>query len=35
TVLKRFEEDLSDIAVVESKPVMLGRNMTMVVSPRK
>ncbi|NIA22899.1 MAG: translation initiation factor IF-3 [Proteobacteria bacterium] len=35
TVLKRFEEDMTDIAIVESKPVMLGRNMTMVIGPRR
>ncbi len=34
-VLKRFADDLQDITTVEAKPVMLGRNMTMVVAPKK
>lgn len=33
-VLKRVEEDLAEIAKVESHPRMEGRQMTMVVAPR-
>jgi len=34
-LLKRVEEDLSDIAAVEQYPKMEGRQMTMVLAPRK
>lgn len=34
-LLKRVEEDLADIATVEQYPKMEGRQMTMVLAPRK
>ncbi len=34
-LLKRVEEDLSDIAVVEQYPKMEGRQMVMVLAPKK
>lgn len=34
-VLQRVEKDLEDIAVVEAKPQMEGRQMVMVVAPKK
>jgi len=34
-LLKRVEEDLSDLATVEQFPKMEGRQMTMVLAPRK
>ncbi|GAB4347930.1 MAG: translation initiation factor IF-3 [Immundisolibacter sp.] len=34
-LLKRLEEDLKDVAVVEQYPRMEGRQMVMVMSPRK
>ncbi len=34
-VLKRFQEDLGEIVKIDSKPGLMGRNMTMVVSPKK
>jgi len=34
-VLKRFQEDLNEIARIDSKPILMGRNMTMVISPKK
>ncbi len=33
--LDRFAEDLQDIAVIEVKPKMEGRNMFMIVAPKK
>jgi len=33
-VLKRVQEDIADIAKVESQPKMEGRQMTMVVAPK-
>jgi len=33
-ILERLEEDLADIATVDSRPKMEGRSMSMVVSPR-
>ncbi len=34
-LLDRIEEDVTDIAVVEQRPKMEGRQMIMVMSPRK
>ena len=34
-VLIRFAEALSDIAEIEKKPVLDGRNMTMILMPKK
>jgi translation initiation factor IF-3 len=34
-ILRRLEEDLAEIAQVEVAPKLDGRNMTMVLSPRK
>jgi translation initiation factor IF-3 len=34
-ILRRLEEDLTDIAQVEVAPKLDGRNMTMVLAPRK
>lgn len=33
SILERLADDLADVAVVESKPVMEGRNMHMTISP--
>ena len=33
SILERLADDLSDVAVVESKPVMEGRNMHMTIAP--
>jgi len=33
-VLKRVQEDMQDIAKVESHPSMEGRQMTMVMAPK-
>lgn len=33
TILERLSEDLSEVAVVENKPVMEGRNMHMLIAP--
>ena len=35
TVLKRIEEDLDELATVETEPRFEGRQMTMVLSPRR
>lgn len=34
-VLNRFAESLSDVADVEQKPVMEGRNMSIILAPKK
>ena len=34
-LLKRVEEDLGDLAVVEQRPKMEGRQMIMIVAPKK
>ena len=34
-VLLKFAEELSDVAVVESAPKLEGRNMTMILAPKK
>lgn len=34
-VLNRFAEELSDVADVEQKPVLEGRNMSIILSPKK
>ncbi len=34
-VLQRVEKDLQEISVVESKPQMEGRQMVMVIAPKK
>jgi translation initiation factor IF-3 len=34
-VLKRIEQDLEEIAIVEQFPKMEGRQMIMVMSPKK
>ena len=34
-VLQRVEKDLEDIAQVEQRPAMEGRQMVMVLAPRK
>lgn len=34
-LLKRVEEDLSDIGAVEQRPRLEGRQMVMIVSPKK
>ena len=33
-VMKDFAERCKDVAVVERKPIMEGRNMTMVLAPK-
>ena len=33
SILERLAEDLADVAVVESKPIMEGRNMHMTIAP--
>ena len=35
TLLKRIEEDLDEIASVETAPKFEGRQMTMVLAPRR
>jgi len=34
-LLKQFAEKLQDVGVIEKKPLLEGRNMTMVISPKK
>ncbi len=34
-VMMRFAEELSDVAVIESKPVLEGRTMLMLLAPKK
>ena len=34
-LLKKFAEMLQDVGVIEKKPLLEGRNMTMVISPKK
>ena len=34
-LLKRVEKDLSELAVVEQFPKMEGRQLTMVIAPKK
>jgi translation initiation factor IF-3 len=34
-LLKQFAEMLQDVGVIEKKPLLEGRNMTMVISPKK
>ena len=34
-VLEKFAQELSDVAVVESAPKLEGRNMTMILAPKK
>jgi translation initiation factor IF-3 len=34
-LMNRIEEDIDEIAQVEQRPKMEGRQMTMVVAPRK
>ena len=34
-VLNKFAEALSDVAIVEQKPVMEGRNMSIILAPKK
>lgn len=34
-LLKQFAEKLHDVGVIEKKPLLEGRNMTMVISPKK
>lgn len=35
SILERLADDLSEVAVVENKPVMEGRNMHMTIAPAK
>ena len=34
-VLDKFAEALSEVAVIESAPELVGRNMTMILAPKK
>ena len=34
-VLLKFANELSDIADIESAPELVGRNMTMILAPKK
>lgn len=34
-LLKQFADKLQDVGVIEKKPLLEGRNMTMVISPKK
>jgi len=34
-LLKRVEHDLADISIVEQQPLMEGRQMVMVLGPKK
>jgi len=34
-LMERIEKDLEEIATVEMRPKMEGRQMTMIVAPRK
>ena len=34
-VLNRFAEELSDVAIIEEKPKLEGRNMYMLLAPKK
>ena len=34
-VLDKFAEALSDVADIESAPELVGRNMTMILAPKK
>ena len=34
-VLIRFADELSELADVEQKPVLEGKNMTMILAPKK
>ncbi len=34
-VLNRFANELSDVADIEQKPVLEGRNMSIILAPKK